>query len=789
MRFTLGWLREHLETDATLAELTDALTGLGLEVEAVEDPAARLAPFTIARVISAEPHPNADKLRLCLVDTRAGGAPVQVVCGAPNARAGMMAVFAPPGAYVPGTGITLKVAAVRGVESRGMLVSERELGLSDAHDGIIELPADAPLGAGYAAWAGLDDPVIEIAVTPNRQDCMGVAGIARDLAAAGLGRLVTPAAPAVPGRFAMPLSITIEDSDGCPAFLGRMVRGLANGPSPDWLQRRLRAVGQKPISALVDITNWMTIDRGRPLHVYDAAALSGGLTARRARPGETIEALNGKTYALDAQMTVIADDVQVHDIGGIMGGARSGVSDATTDVVIECAWFTPERISRTGRALGISSDARARFERGVDPGFLREGLELATRMVLDLCGGEPSEVVLAGAIPSPARTIAFRPARVAALGGLQVAPDEQAAILTRLGFAVGRGAEPWQVGVPSWRRDIDGEADLVEEITRVVGLDRVPAVALPRAPGVARPTASPAQVTERRLRRAAAVLGLHEAVTWSFIAPDEAEAFGGAAFTLDNPIAADMAAMRPSLVPGLLGAARRNMDRGAASVALFEIGRRYLAQGERPTAALLLAGEARARHWRTGPAVGWDALDAKALALALLERAGVPAPQLFTDALPGWLHPGRAARLGLGPKQTVALVGELHPSLTRGFQRPVVVAELWLDALPEPRATRTRPAFAPPALQAVTRDFAFLAPETLPAETLLRAVRSADKAAIAGVELFDRFSGKGVGDGEVSLAVGVRLQPVERSFTDAELDAISARIVDAAARVGARLRG
>jgi phenylalanyl-tRNA synthetase beta chain len=789
MRFTLGWLREHLETDASLDQITEALTNLGLEVEAVEDPGARLAPFTIARVVSAQPHPNADKLRLCMVDTGQGGEPVQVVCGAPNARAGMMAVFAPPGAFIPGTGITLKVAAVRGVESRGMLVSERELELSDAHEGIIELSADAPLGRSYAAWAGLDDPVIEIAVTPNRQDCMGVWGVARDLAAAGLGRLVTSRAEPVPGRFPCPVPIRIEDADGCPAFLGRVVRGVRNGPSPEWLQRRLRAIGQKPISALVDITNWMTIDRGRPLHVYDLAKLEGEVVARRARAGETIEALNGRSYALTPEMTVIADAAMVHDIGGIMGGAHSGVSEATTDILIECAYFSPLRIARTGRALGLASDARARFERGVDPGFMAEGMELATRLVLDLCGGEPSGVVLAGAIPRLERTIRFRPARVAALGGLEAGEDEQAAILTRLGFAVSRGVDAWDVAVPSWRRDVEGEADLVEEVARVAGFSRVPPVALPRADGVARPTATPAQLVERRLRRSAAALGLAEAVTWSFIAPAEAEAFGGAAWTLDNPIASDMAAMRPSLLPGLLSAARRNLDRGRAGVALFEIGRRYLAEAERPTLALLLAGEARSRHWRTGPAAGWDALDAKALVLALVEAAGAPAPQLFTDALPAWLHPGRSARLGLGPKQTLAVLGELHPRLTRDFQRPVVAAELFLDALPAPRGGRTRPAFAPPALQSVTRDFAFLAPEALPAETLLRAVRGADKAAISAVELFDRFAGRGVPEGRVSLAVGVTFQPGERSFTDAELEALSQRVIEAAGKVGATLRG
>jgi len=789
MKFTLSWLEDHLETTASVDELTAALTNLGLEVESVTRPAQALAPFVVARVLSAERHPNADKLQVCMVDAGTG-TPTQVVCGAPNARAGLTTVFAAPGTVVPATGITLKVAEVRGVQSRGMLVSERELGLSDAHEGIVELRHGEP-GQRYIDAAGLDDPVIEIAVTPNRQDCMGVHGIARDLAAAGHGRLIDPAISPVPGLFPCPVPIAIEDAQGCPAFHARVVRGVVNRVSPEWLQRRLRAIGLRPISALVDITNYISVAHGRPLHVYDVVKLTGGLTARRAHAGETIEALNGRTYPLDETMTVIADAAQVHDIGGIMGGAASGVSPETSEVLIECAYFDPARIGRTGRALNLTSDARTRFERGVDPAFLAPGLDLATRMVLDLCGGEPSAVTQIGRAPETTRTIPFEPAHTLALAGVDVPPMEQAAILTRLGFHVEHGPF-WTVVPPTWRRDIDGPADLVEEVARVHGYDRIPATPLMRAPGVARPTATPEQSLERRVRRAAAALGLLEAITWSFLAPAEAAPFApknsDALFTLVNPISADLATMRPSLVPGLLAAARRNLARGASGVALFEIGRRYLATGEHPTLALILAGDHRARDWRTGPAAPPTAYDAKALAQAILAAAGTPTDRLQAmDGAPDWLHPGRSARLTLGPKATLAVLGELHPRLAADLG-PVVVAELYLDAVPPIRAKRARPAFAPPALQPVTRDFAFVLPEATSAETLLRAVRGVDKAAITTVHLFDIFTGPGVPKAHRSLALEVTLQPTDKSFIEADLDALAAKIVTAAAKVGAALR-
>jgi phenylalanyl-tRNA synthetase beta chain len=788
VKFTLSWLKDHLETQATLDEIVERLTAIGLEVEGVENPADKLRPFLIAEILTAERHPQADKLQVLTVD--AGGGPMQVVCGAPNARAGMKGVFGAPGAYVPGSGITLKVAAIRGVESNGMMCSVRELELGEEHDGIIELPSDAPVGAAFPEYAGLDDPVIDVAITPNRQDAMGVYGIARDLAAAGVGRLKHVEATPIDGLFPCHMEIRTDDPEGCPAFYGRVVRGVRNGPSPDWLQRRLKAVGQRPISALVDMTNYIMLSYGRPLHVYDLARLQGAIVARKARPGETVEALNGKTYTVDETMTVIADAAQVHDIGGIMGGEHSGVTEATTDILIECAYFAPEAIARTGQKLALASDARTRFERGVDPRFLDAGLELATRMAIELAGGEPSEVVRAGAPPELERTIPYRPERCASLAGVDVAHDRQADILGSLGFEVEQG-DPWQVRIPSWRRDVEGEADLVEEVIRIHGLDQISSTPLPRSPGVAKPTATAEQLVERCLRRTAAARGLNEAVTWSFISESEAEPFGGSAWIIANPISEEMKAMRPSLLPGLLAAARRNQARGTGGVRLFEIGRRYLADSEPLTLGLLLGGERAPRHWRSGKAAPFDLFDAKAEALALLAAAGAPTDNLQVAAPAGPVyHPGRSGRLMLG-KAVLAEFGELHPRLLRAFDidGPATAAELYLDAIPSRRSGgRMRSAYAPPALQAVRRDFAFLVPRELEADRLIRAVRGADKAAIAGASLFDVFTGAGVAEGEKSLAVEVVLQPSDKSFTEEELKAISERIIAAAAKLGARLR-
>ena len=783
MKFTLGWLKEHLETDASAEEIAEKLTNIGLEVEEVTNPAEALAPFRIAKVLTAEKHPQADKLQVLTVDAGTGEA-IQVVCGAPNARAGMLGVFGAPGDYIPGSDLTLKVAAIRGVESRGMMCSSRELELGEDHSGIIELPADAPVGAAFTRYAGLDDPVFDLNVTPNRQDAMGVRGIARDLAAAGIGTLKPLAVPQIEGIFPCPVAVTIEDREGCPAFFGRAIRGLRNGASPDWMQRRLKAAGQRPISALVDITNYVMLDHGRPAHAYDIAKLSGGLTARAAKPGEKVLALNEKEYALEPFMTVIADDRQVHDIGGIMGGEDSGVSHTTTDVILEIAYFTPERIARTGQALGLTSDARSRFERGVDPAFLDEGLAIITGLILDICGGEPSAAVHAGEPPVEKRAITFDFGRTKTLGGIDVPEQRQREILESLGFKLNGDA----VTVPTWRRDVEGPADLVEEIARITGYDRLPSTPLERAPGVAEPTATRSQLLERRVRRTAAVRGLDEAVTWSFISDAEAAAFGGGDWRLANPISEEMKVMRPSLLPGLIAAARRNLDRGAATVRLFEVGRRYLADAEHPTLALILAGERRARGWQSGKAQPFDAFDAKAEALALLDAAGAPVDnlQVFADAGATW-HPGRSATLRLGPKTVLAAFGELHPALQKSLDAPsgAMAAEIYLDAVPTPRGSgHARQAFAPPALQPVTRDFAFIVPADVTADTLLRAVRGADKAAITGARLFDRFE---TPDG-LSLAFEVTLQPTDKSFTDEQIGEVSKRIVAAAEKLGARLR-
>ena len=783
MKFSLEWLKQHLETEASAQEIADKLTAIGLEVEEVSNPAEALAPFTVAKVLTAEKHPQADKLQVLTVDAGTGEE-IQVVCGAPNARAGMLGVFGGPGTYVPGSDLTLKVAAIRGVESRGMMCSSRELELGDDHSGIIELPADAPVGTPFTLYAGLDDPVFDVNVTPNRQDAMGVRGIARDLAASGIGTLKPLAVPEIEGSFPCPVPITIEDREGCRAFFGRSVRGVKNGASPEWMQRRLKSAGQRPISALVDITNYVMLDHGRPAHAYDMAKLKGGLTARAARDGEKVLALNEKEYVLAPFMTVIADDTQVHDIGGIMGGEDSGVSETTTEVMLEVAYFTPERIARTGQALGLTSDARSRFERGVDPAFLDEGLAILTGLIVDICGGEPSAELRVGEAPVAQRTIEFDFARTKALGGIDVPEAKQREILESLGFTLNGNA----VTVPTWRRDAEGWADLVEEVARITGYDQVPSTPLDRAPGVAKPTATRAQLVERQVRRTAAARGLDEAVTWSFISEAEADAFGGSEWKLANPISEELKVMRPSLMPGLIAAARRNMDRGASSVRLFEIGRRYLGDREHPTLSLLMAGERRARGWQTGKGQGFDAFDAKAEVLALLEAAGAPVAnlQVFPDAGPTW-HPGRSAKLGLGPKTIVATFGELHPALIKQLDGPAgsVAAEIYFDAIPAPRASgHARTAFSPPPLQAITRDFAFIVPADVPAENLIRAIRGADKTAITGARLFDRFEAVN----GLSLAFEVTLQPVEKSFTDEQIGEISARVVAAAEKLGARLR-
>ncbi|MFC3099739.1 phenylalanine--tRNA ligase subunit beta [Altererythrobacter lauratis] len=801
MKFSLEWLKYYLDTEASVAEISATLNAIGMEVEGIEDPAEKLAGFRVAHVLTAKPHPDADKLRVLTVDAGDGN-PLQVVCGAPNARAGMKGVLGTAGAVVPANGMVLKKSAIRGQESNGMMCSARELELGEDHAGIIELPDDAPVGTPFADYHGTS-PIFDVAITPNRPDCMGVMGIARDLAAAGMGRFRPVTVPAIVGGFPCPVDIRTDDPEGCPAFYGRVIRGVTNGPSPDWMQARLKAAGLRPISALVDCTNYLMLACGRPAHVYDLAKLSGAVVARRAKDGEQVLALNGKTYTLDSSMTVIADDAGVHDIAGIMGGEHSGVQDDTTDVLLEIAYFNPESIGVTGRKLGLASDARTRFERGVDPAFLDEGLALLTDLILVTCGGEASHVVRAGSPPLTPKVIAYDPALTQKLGGVAVEESEQRRILAALDFAV---SDDWQVTVPLRRHDVDGAPDIVEEVVRIHGLDKVASVALPRADGVARPTATPQQQVERRLRRAAAARGLNEAVTWSFLPVAQAEHFAAndqPLWVLDNPISEDMKAMRPSLIPGLLAAAKRNADRGAAGSRLFEIGRRYLrspdgASDERAALAVVLAGEKTPRGWANGKAVKFDAFDAKAEALALLAEAGAPVEKLQVmgpdDLGPGpQFHPGQSATLRLGPKVVLARFGALHPATLAAFDvdGPVMAVELFLDAIPAKKGGTgfARPHYAPPALQAVTRDFAFLVPADLPAGDLLRSVKGADKLSIADARIFDLFAGAGVPEGKKSLAIEVTLQPGEASFKDADLKAISDKVVAAAAKLGAELRG
>jgi phenylalanyl-tRNA synthetase beta chain len=801
MKFTLAWLKEHLDTEQPLAAIVDKLTMIGLEVESVTDRVKLLAPFTIASVISAEQHPNADRLRVCMVDTGAGK-PVQVVCGAPNARAGMKGVFVPPGAFIPGKNMTLGVGNIRGVESRGMLVSAFELQISDDHEGIIELPDDAPVGTNYAAWAGLDDPVIEISLTPNRADCTGVSGIARDLAAADMGKLKGAAIRPVEGRFPCPVTVTLDfgaTPSLCPAFAMRLVRGVKNGPSPDWLQRRLIAIGLRPINALVDITNFITYDRGRPLHVFDAAKVHGNLTVRRARDGESLVALDGKRYTLDDTICVIADEQGVESLAGIMGGEATGCSETTTDVLIESALWEPLNIAQSGRKLGIVSDARYRFERGVDPAFMRPGLELATAMVLELCGGEPSEVTVAGKPEVPERVIDFPLHEVQRLAGIEVDLTEIKRVLGALGFAVAGEGRSVKVTVPSWRADVHGKADLVEEVVRILGVDRIPATPFDRGEAPRKPVLTPIQLRTRKAKRALAARGMVEAVAWSFIAKPQAELFGGGKpeLALANPIASDLSDMRPSLIPGLLAAAQKNADRGMADVALFEVGQIF--RGDRPEDQFIAAGGVRralakpagiGRHW-SAPAAEVDAFDAKADALAVLVAAGAPAQALqIVPGGPAWLHPGRSGTIQIGPQNVLGYFGELHPRALEAFdaEGPVVAFEVILEKIPEPKPkpTRAKPVLELFPFQPVARDFAFVVDRTVKAADILRATQSVDRKLITNVSVFDVYEGKGIEPGKKSVAIAVTLQPREKTMTDEEIDAVAAKIV---AEVGKRTGG
>jgi phenylalanyl-tRNA synthetase beta chain len=811
MKITLSWLKDHLDTAASVEQLADKLSAVGLEVESIDDPGKKLEPFTIARVLEAKQHPNADRLRVCKVDIGTGV--VEVVCGAPNARTGMVAVFAPIGSYIPGKGITLEAKPVRGVVSAGMLLSEDELEISDDHEGIIELDAALAdkVGERYADVMGLSDPVLDVKLTPNRPDCTGVRGIARDLAAAGMGKLKPERKIAgVEGDYACPIDIRLDfprdARDACPCFAGRYIRGVKNGAAPAWMQARLKAVGLRPINALVDVTNYISLDRGRPLHVYDADKLHGAIGARLGRKGEKFLALDGKTYEVDDTMCVIADERAVLGFGGIMGGEETGVTAETRNILIECAYFDPLRTAATGRKAGITSDARYRFERGVDPAFILPGLDLATAMMLEVAGGAPSKAKVAGSPPDAKTVIAFNLGLVERLTGLALPEKEMRRTLEALGFAIdGKGAAKGgkaKLTAPSWRPDIHGPADLVEEIVRIAGLDKVPSVPMPRASGVARPVLTETQKRVRRARRVLAGRGFVEAVTWSFIGRAAAEAFGGGkeVVELANPISSEMTSMRPSLLPGLLAAAQRNRNRGFADVALFEVGQAY--RGDRPEDQLIAASGVRAgaaaltgsgRHW-TGAAAEAGLYEAKADVMALVAGLGFdPAKAQVTREAPAWFHPGRSAALKLGPKITLAHFGEVHPDTLRalGLSGRVAAFEVLLEAIPpERRKSLARPAFDVADLLPVRRDFAFVLDATVPAASLVRAAAAADKTLIAGVNVFDLFEGESLGPGKKSLALEVTLQPTLKTLTDEEIEAVAGRIIaEVKKATGGQIRG
>lgn len=803
MKFTLGWLKDHLDTIADLQTIADKLTNLGLEVEEIKDPAAALKPFVVGYVVSAEKHPNADRLRVCIVDT--GQTKVQVICGAPNARTGMKGAFAPAGTFIPGTRTVLEKGIIRGVESNGMLCSERELGLSDEHEGIIDLPNDAPIGSPVAALLKIDDPVIEIAVTPDRGDCLGVRGIARDLAAAGLGTLKPLKIEPIVGTYDPPIRWVrdLKDhEDACPCANGRYFRGVKNGPSPEWMQKRLRAVGLRPISTLVDITNYLTFDLGRPLHVFDGKTLDhkgGELIIRMAKPGESILALDGQTYTLDETMTVVADAKGVQGIGGIIGGDASGCTEDTTETFLEIALFDPIRTAKTGRKLQVNSDARYRFERGPDPQAVLWGEVVAARMILDLCGGEASRPTLAGIVPDPKIEITLRYAKIQALTGMEISPSEAKAILLNLGFVViAEDKLTLRIRIPSWRcHDVEGEADIIEEIARIHGYNSIPAVPLPPLSPLPVPAIDTRQRHLGLAKRALAARGLMETVTFSFLAADHAKMFGhtNPALQLVNPIAANLDTMRPSLLPNLLTAAGHNLARSQDHLGLFEVGPIYsddTPEGQESEASGIRVGQNCVRHWAHQPNK-IDAFDAKADATAVLAACGAPIEKLSTYAeAPNWYHPGRSGELRLGPKQTLARFGEIHPRIAAAFdlKGPVVAFEVLLEAIPLPKSKSRHlaPLVASP-FQVVERDFAFVVPSDVSAEALLRSVRSAEKSLITSALIFDVYEGDKMEKDKKSIAISVTLQAMDRTLTEAEIEAVSQKILTQVAKqTGASLR-
>ncbi|MDE4174392.1 phenylalanine--tRNA ligase subunit beta [Phaeobacter sp. PT47_59] len=798
MKFTLSWLKDHLDTNASVAEIAETLTDLGLEVEEIVNPADALKGFTLAKVVGAEQHPDADRLRVCRVMTNEGEK--QIVCGAPNAREGITVVLCKPGDYVPGLDITLSVGKIRGVESHGMMASWRELELGEDHDGIVELPS-GEVGDRLIDWLAENDPskvdpMIEIAITPNRPDALGVYGIARDLAARGLGTLKTHEYEAIPGDFESPIKVTIDADtlDGCPLFTGRLIKGVKNGPSPQWLQDRLTAIGLRPISALVDITNFFTFDQNRPLHVFDAAKVTGDLRVHRAKGGETLLALDEKEYTLGAGQMVISDANGPESIAGIMGGEETGCTEETVDVFLESAFWDHVQIATTGRALKINSDARYRFERGVDPEFTLEGLHRATQMILDLCGGEPSEVVIAGDVPDHSRAYKLDASRVQSLVGMDIPESDQRQTLTRLGFRL----EGNMAHVPSWRPDVQGEADLVEEVARIASLTKLEGKPLKRlTPGIPKPVMTPQQRRQQMARRTAASLGYNEIVSYTFIDKASATLFGGGddATMLANPISSEMSHMRPALLPGLLQAAARNQARGYMDLALFEVGPAF--HGGEPgeqhnLISGLLVGRTGAKdvHGASRPV---DTFDAKADIEAVLAAIGAPAKVQILRGAQGWWHPGRHGKICLGPKKVLGVFGEMHPKVLSemGVKGPAVGFTIWPDEVPLPRnAGATRAALAISDLQAVERDFAFVVDEGVEALTLVNAAAGADKALIEDVRVFDEFIGGSLGEGKKSLAITVRLQPVDKTLKEKDIEAVSEKIIAKVTKAtGGSLRG
>lgn len=800
MKFTLSWLKEYLDTDASLEEIGEILTSIGLELEEIDDPSEMYKPFCTAYIESAEKHPDADRLKVCVVDT--GKDKIKVVCGAPNAKAGMKGVFAPEGSYIPGLDTILKKGVIRGVESCGMMVSEREMAMSDNHEGIIELPEDTEIGLPFAEVMGLNDPVIDISLTPNRADCAGVYGVARDLAAAGLGKLKNPDAEPVKGTFKSPISVEVRTPNN-PIFVGRYIRGIKNGPSPVWLQRRLKAVGLRPISALVDITNLMTLGLARPMHVYDADKVSGTIYSRMSKEGESLEALNDKSYEFGEGHITICDDSGVLGLGGVVGGTSTGVESDTVNVFVESAYFMPEAIAKTGRALQIDSDARYRNERGIDPELSVAGMEIATKLILEICGGEPSELVIAGENPEWKRTVEYSPDYCEHLGGVAVDNKRQKKILENLGFVVSEGKDGvWAIEPPSWRGDIDGKADIVEEVLRINGFDKLPSTSVCNDGAVTSPAETRLGRIARLSRAALAVRGMDECITWAFMETDIAAMFGTndneviKQLTLLNPINSELDIMRPTPLPNLIAAAGRNADRGYADTGLFEVGPGFVSaseDGQRLIAAGVRIGNAGPRHWSGKEASrSVDAFDVKGDVIAVLEACGAPVSNLQIGRnAPDWYHPGRSGALKLG-KNVLAVFGELHPMVLEkiGIKGNVVGFEVYPDNIPQKRSKGTsRPKLELAQFQQVSRDFAFIVDYNVEADSIVRAAINADKRLIDKVEVFDVYSGKGMDEGKKSVAINVLIQPKDKTLTEAELEFLSGKIKNAvASRTGGVLR-